>query len=417
MRWPNQWKNPSALELLKSTSINCLLIEDEGALEPIISEARKNGIQVMKAKSLPHDVTVIKGLWPGIRMSQSGNHDAASTGPTGVPWVNSNGWNVRLAAALNPHSAIWVDVVPQNSLPGSYTLCFTDAAACGGRWIISLNDQLAAGIQGGNQEASEAWQALVRATNFFAAHSSWSDYVGEAVVGVVSDFTGANEFLSHELLNLLTRTMAQYRIIPKSTFSMANLRGLRGLLYPDSDPPTPDLRKQILEFVQDGGLLVTRPEWGETPGSPAEWDHPRYTCRVLGKGRIAIAKSDAADPYLLANDTAALVSHQFDLLRFWEAGAVNAYLRAAPDRKHAVVQMVFYTPEMRGRRRFGLPHRTTVRVAGPYRAARLLSFDHSTPLEVLSQPVSDRVGVEIMTDAVELHLPPLSQYAAIELSV
>lgn len=350
-------------------------------------------------------------------MSQSGGRDEVSTGPTGVPWVNSNGWKVRLAAALNPQSAIWVDVAPETSPSGSYPLCFADSAACGGRWIISLDDRLAAGIQGGNRQAMETWQGLARATNFFAAHDSWSDYVGAAVVGVVSNFAGENEFFSHELLNLLTRTLAQYRIIPRTSFSIARMAGLRAVLYPDSDPPSPDVRKQLLDFVRSGGLLITRPEWGETPGNPATWDHPRYICRVLGRGRIAIAKSDSMDPYLLANDTVALVSHQYDLLRFWEAGAVNAYLDMGPDGKRALVQMVFYALKLNGRLRFGGPNTATVRVAGRYRAARLLTFDQSTHLATLTNPVSDKVGMEIMSDAVELHLPSLSHYAAVELSI
>lgn len=417
MRWPVQWKNPSALALLQGTSVNCLLIEDDKTLQPVISKARKKGIRVIQAKSQPDGVTVISGLWPGIRMSQSGGRDEVSTGPTGVPWVNSNGWKVRLARALNPKSAIWVDAPPETPSPGSFTLCFADAAAFGGRWIISLSDQLAAGIHGGNREALGAWQGLVRAANFFAAHSSWRKYNDEAVVAVVSDFTGANEFLSHEVLNLLTRTTEQYRIIPKASFSTSYLAGIRGVLYPDSDPPGPDLRKQILNFVEAGGLLVTRSEWGGTPGNPAKKDHPRYTCRVFGKGMIAIAKSDAPDPYLLANDTVALVSHQFDLLRFWDAGAVNACLSGSPDRKRAVVQMVFYAPERNGRRRFGGPGTVTVRVAGRYRTAELLTFDQSTRLPALTQPESDRVGVEIEADSVELHLPRLSHYAAVELGI
>lgn len=419
MRWPDQWKDPSTLSLLKGTHINCLLIEDEGAHQSVASEARRNDIRVMKPKSAPQGVTIVRGVWPGIRMSHSGSRDEASSGPTGEPWVNSNGWKVRLTAALNPKSAVWVDVAPETPAPGSYILCFADAAACGGRWIISLDDQLAAGIQAGNQEALETWRSLGRAANFFAAHSSWSDYIGEAVVGVVSDFTGANEFMSHELLNLLTRTWEQYKIILKARFSIAQVAGLRALLYPDSDPPTADLRKQILGFVRDGGLLITGPQWGETPGEPAEWDHPRYHCRVLGKGKIAVAKSDAQDPYLLANDTVALVSHRFDLLRFWDAGPVNAYLSAAPDRKQAVVQMVSYMPEMnRSRRRgYGEPGSVTVRVAGRYRTAQLLTFDQSAPLPALDHPASDKVGAVIMEDAVELHLHRLPHYAAVELGV
>ena len=416
MRWPPQWQDPSTLALLKGTNIDCLLTEDENKLQPVIDEARRNGIRVIKESSLPRGITVISGLWPGVKLSRSHDRDEASSGPTGEPWVNSNGWNIRLTSALNPELAVWVDVRPESPQRGSYTLCFADAAACGGRWMISLDSQLAGGIQNGNQEALAEWQSLGRAANFFTTHSSWADYVGEAVVGVVSDFAGANEFLSHEVLNLLTRTWEQFRIIPKSRFSMEQLAGLRGVLYADSDPPGADLRKQILNFVESGGLLITRPEWGEAPGSSAECNHPRYNCRVLGRGRIAIAKSDDVDPYLLANDTVALVSHKFDLLRFWDAGPVNAYLSAAPNGKQAVVQMVFYAPETQGRRRYLSPGTVTVRVAGQYRTARLLTFDHSTQLTPLTQPVSNRVGVEIGTGAMELHLPRLYQYAAVELS-
>lgn len=417
MRWPPQWQNPSNLALLKDTKIDCLLTEDEKKLGPVMDEARRNGLRVIRGSSLPRGITVIKGLWPGIKLSRSEDRDEASSGPTGEPWVNSNGWKVRLTRALNPQSTVWVDARPENPQPGSYTLCFADAGACGGRWMISLDDQFASGIQNGNTAALAEWQSLGRAANFFAAHSSWSDYIGEAVVGVVSNFSGANEFLSHEVLNLLTRTWEQFRIIPKSGLSMEQLAGLRGVLYPDSGPPGAGLRKQILNFVESGGLLIARPEWGETPGHPAEWNHPRYTCRVLGKGRIDIAKSDDADPYLLANDTVALVSHRFDLLRFWDAGPVNAYLSATPDRKRAVAQMVFYAPETKGRSRYRSPGTVTARVAGPYRTARLLTFDQSSQLTPLAQPVSNRVGVEFGTGALELHLPRLYQYAAVELSV
>ncbi len=418
MHWPKRWQNPSALARLKDTHINCLLMEDDVALRPVMDEAQRNGIRVIQAASQVPGITVIQGDWPGVRMSQSSDRDHGSTGPTGLPWVDSNGWKVRLAAARNSQSTIWVDVEPKSPLPGSYALCFADVAACGGRWIIALDDQLAAGIDSGNDEALETWKDLTRATGFFATHSYWSDFVDEAVVGVISDFSGDNEFLSNELLNLLTRTTEQYRIIPKAKFSVSSLGGLQAVLYADSDAPAPDLRKQVLDFVQGGGLLITRPGWGDLPGSPAEWDHPRYLCRVYGKGRIAIARSDdTPDPYLLANDTVVLVSHRFDLLRFWDAGSVNAYLSVAPDRKRAVVQMVFYARELNGKVAMGGPDTATVRVAGRYQTARLLTLDRLNQPMTSGDSASHDVGMVVERDAVELHLPNLSHYAAVELSV
>ena len=418
MRWPSSWQNPSALERLGGAHINCLLIEDDAALGSIIEQAQRNGIRVIQGKSQPQGITIIQGDWPGIRMARSGNRDTATTGPTGLPWVDSNGWKVRLAAALNPQSAIWVDVAPKTPLPGSYPMCVADSAACGGRWIISLDDQLAAGIESNNGEALEMWKGLTQATEFFATHGHWSNYMREAVVGVVSDFSGDNEFLSREVLNLLTRTTEQYRIIPKASFSASSLHGLRAVLYPDSDLPAADIGKHLLDFVQAGGLLIKRSESGGPPGTPAEWDHPRYNCRVLGKGRIAIAKSDdAADPYLMANDTVVLVSHRFDLLRFWDAGSVNAYLSVAPDRKQAVVQMVFYARELNGKVAPGGPDTATVRVAGRYRTAQLLTLDRLNQPLALLEAGNPNAGMVIEKDSVELHLPSMSHYAAVELSV
>ena len=418
MRWPTQWQNPSALERLTNTPINCLLIEDHASLQSVIERAQRNNVRVIRAFSQLPGITVIPGDWPGVRMSRSGDRDTASTGPTGLPWVDSNGWKIRLAAALNPHSPIWVDVSPKTPLAGSYQLCVADIAACGGRWIVALDDQLATGIETGDGAALETWKGLTQSVAFFAAHNYWLAYVGAAVVGVISGFSGDNEPLSHELLNLLTRTAEQYRIIPKATCSGTSLNGLQAALYPDSDPPATDLRNQLLDFVQAGGLLITSSVWGATSGKPAEWDHPRYDCRTLGQGRIAIAKSEeAADPYLMANDTVALVSHRFDLIRFWDAGAVNAYLSVAPDHKRAVLQMVFYAQELNGKVAMGGPDTATVRVAGRYRTAQLLTSDRWKEPLTLGPSDKHEVGVVVEKDSLELHLPPLSHYAAVELGV
>lgn len=415
MRWPPQWRDPSALQRLSESHINCLLIENPEPLRSVVEHAQRNNIRVIHAASDLHGITVIKGAWPGAKLSQSGNRDSASSGPTGLPWVDSNGWKVRLASALNPRSRIWVDVKPKDPLPESYRLCVADAAACGGAWIISLDDNLAAGIDHGDGGPMEIWKGLIEAVGFFAAHN-WSSYIGAAVVGVLSSFSGDNEAFSGEVLNLLARTTEQYRIIPEESFSSISLNGLRAVLCPDANSPDGNLRNQLLDFVQSGGLLITRSAWTEVPGTPADWDHPRYAGRVLGKGRIAVAKSaDDVDPYLMANDTVALVSHRFDLLRFWDAGSVNAYLSEPPDGKRGILQMVFYAREMNGKIAAGGPENATVRVAGRFRTAQLLTFDK--PPITLGKPHEDGVGMLIEEDSVELHLPPLSHYGAVELGV
>ena len=171
----------------------------------------------------------------------------------------------------------------------------------------------------------------------------WPAYLPEAVVGVVSDFAGDNEFMGQELLNLIGRTNQQYAILLKTKLPATPFRGLRAVIYADAQPPAAELRKQILDFVSAGRPADHRSEVGR----PARRAGQGRTSPVRHRGRSAkaawpFAKTDPDDPYVLANDSALLISHRYELLRFWNGGAVGSYLTVAPDRKRAVAHMLFY---------------------------------------------------------------------------
>jgi hypothetical protein len=221
-----------------------------------------------------------------------------------------------------------------------------------------------------------------------------------AVMGVVSDFTAENEFFSNELLNLMGRNGLHYRILPKDKISARSFESLRAVSYTDETPPSADLRKQILAFVEAGGMLIAAPKWGPVAGTPVTAERPGFSVRALGKGKIAQADADPADPFSWAADASLLVSHRYDLVRFWNGGAACSFYTVAPDRKQALVHLFFYA--MRG------PDSATVRVAGKYRAARASTVD---------QPQVDSLALEAQGDGVEVRLPPVSQYVALELDV
>src|SRR5258708_5627712 len=137
MRLPEVWKSPSRASLLRGAS--------------------EAGFTVVDPASPPDGVTVVKGLWPGIRLGRSGGNSDATAGPTGEPWVDSNGWRVRLARAQRTGASVWIDAVPTGPRlsAAAYVTAFADAAAAGGRWIISLDDKLAAGIAAQESQALE----------------------------------------------------------------------------------------------------------------------------------------------------------------------------------------------------------------------------------------------------------------------
>ncbi len=399
MRWPGSWKSPSVLSLLQGTPVNWLLFDKDAGLGPVIEQAKLAGLHVAEIGSPPAGIAILSGEWPGIASSRGGG---TSAGPTGVPWVDTNSWKIRLEAARRPGADIWVDAPPKGARisASSYRTAIADAAAYGGRWVISLDAQLAAGIADGRADALQTWKTISGTAGFFAAHKQWPSYLPQAIVGIVSDFAGENEFMGQELLNLIGRTNQQYAVLLKTKLPEAPFRGLRAVIYTDAQPPTAELRRQILDFVTAGGLLIAGPKWGIPAGAPAREELPGYAARTLGKGRLAIAKGDPDDPYVLANDSALLISHRYELLRFWNGGAVGSYLTVAPDRKRAVAHLLFYADQG--------PDHASVRIVGRYRKASLWTPDREEP-----RPVE----METQKGAVELHLPAVSQYAAAELEV
>jgi hypothetical protein len=171
------------------------------------------------------------------------------------------------------------------------------------------------------------------------------------------------------------------------------------VIYADAQEPSSALRKQVLSFVSAGGTLIASPKWGAVPGAPAKPDDegPVFSVRALGKGRVALAAAAPGDPYQWANDTVVLVSHRYDLIRFWNSGATGSFYATTPDRKHAVAHLLFYAN--RG------PDAASVRIAGHFRTAK--GWTPDGPLE--------KMETENQQDAIEVHLPQVPQYVALEL--
>jgi hypothetical protein len=388
MRWPVVWRSASLVELVKGAGIDCLIDN-----RPEIAEAAAQaGIHAIREDERPADVVEIEGLWPGIRSMRFGAAGVTGTGPTGEPWINSNAWPVRLAAARRPGKSVWVRTVPAkygvSALP--YIMAIADAALAGGRWILSLEDELAAGIANSNTECLEVWRRIAAVSSFFATHRGWAAYEPEAVLGVLSAFSTSAQ---QEVLNLITRSGQQYRVLPKGAQGGPDLAGLRAVVCADLEPPPAQDRAAVMRFVAEGGLLIAGPDWGSVQGAvKGAGDHPRFSMFTLGKGSVAVAKAAIAEPYLLASDCGILVSHRYDLLRFFNGGALQAYY------SHGLVQILFYANQP--------AVDTSVWIAGNHKAARLWTLERPEPQAL----ADERVG-----DGIELHLPGAMRYAAIEL--
>jgi hypothetical protein len=413
LRWPSAWKDAGPLELLRNTRINCLIFDDpaaaaavrgpaaEAKLEIALwSEAAASGIAAaplseMKWDSAAPVLAIADATWPGIRIEDKAG--GVHGGPTGAPWVDANGWAVQVARAAAPEKTIWLASTPPERTfalrPRSYVLPIADAAAHGAKWIIALDDGMARSLASRGPAALAVWSEMMRAVDFFESHREWRDLPSAAALGAISDFSGPNEFLAAEFLNLAARRNLLCRALLKTR--PLDFYGLTSIIYLDEQAPPAQLRDQLLRFVQRGGLLISR--FAIAVGAPLRCDIPGYRMSAVGKGRAATATSGWDDPWALATDAQVLTSRRDDPVRLYNPGGVGLNVQGTAARQ--IVHLVNYSLARAGDRKSLAPR-------DHFESARFYTFDQSpVALTFARRPkVSD-----------EIALPPFSVYGAVEL--
>jgi hypothetical protein len=376
MEWPAGW-DAAKLDLLKGTPINCVLNAP--------AEAAKAGFD------MPTDLSAVqrfdKSPWPGIP-----EKSWESAGPTGNPWVDANGWQVRLALTKTPGKPVWISSEKPKSV--NLALAVADAAHCGGRWLVTLNEELARGLAEGNARAAATWKDATRALAFFEAHRDLASMNALAKLAIVSSFDDTN---SGEVLNLSTRRHLAYHIVEKSQ-PRISFQGLEAVLYLDEAPPAAALLGKMVDFARGGGLLMTPSTTAAkiTGIGPVMETQPRTAVHRLGKGRIAVPLKEWDDPFVLAADTHLLVSHRNDPVRLFNEGVLIPYVTA--DGHRTVVQLVNY---------LGRESANFVTLAMPPSGrnprVRTLDAPDPKPMEVFRE-----------SGRPEVHLPAFRYYASIE---
>jgi hypothetical protein len=444
-----RWHDAAALEFLKNTAIDCIVMSWAGGLAvdaeqqrtaaPLIEAARRRNLAVVgwvdgkadhnaaitSAKAAGLTAAAIRGLqgssdfpviawsdredvawdstapaaaiggnvWPGVSLAGGGAD--ASAGPTGVPWLDSNGWYIQMARA-RLKAPLWIVFDPPGGPavvpPQSYVKAICDSEAAGGRWVISLDDKLRSDLAAGN---TAAWKDIAVAAGFFKNHPDWKSYRSLGLVGVISGFGGDDFGLTGEILNLMARRDLLFRVIWKSQ-AMAQampqpFTGLKALIYADAAMPEQPLRRKITDFVEQGGLLITGPQWGKAGAPAPPGFQTQFDVLAVGKGRLAVARKAIDDPYQVAVETQLLLSHRNDLVKIYNSPSSGCTrYTASPDGKAALLQCLSYTDG----RRVGL---RTIWVRDRHRSTRLWTID--APPVALDAHTSDEYA------GVEYHLP------------
>lgn len=422
-RWPDEWLDPKTLALLEGSPVNAIVVSS--ASHPIVAEAKKrkigviglskdNAVQELDA-SVPaiepaqtattesQIVALSTAEWPRIptqwRKRTGERSPGSDAGPTGAPWVDSNGWKCLLAAAKAPGKTIWTLAEPPEDVTGyrppHYALAVADSAVYGGQWVVAFDAETRKGLASGI--ANEYWKTVTGALRFFAEHKHWLEQPTQARLGILSDFSGPNQFLSDEALNLMMRRHLGYRIIDRARLKPESLRDLKAVLWIDQRAPEGSAKNTLSTFTENGGLLILPASAASlTTGTPRGSFESRFDYYPTGRGKVALATKPWSDPWLLAADTHLLLGRKYDLIRTFNAGSCN--VRYTRGTNSGVVHVVSYTA-----RPFGYP--ASIYVAHPYKSARW---------STLSGINNEKLELKEKGEGVEVYLPEFAPYAAVE---
>jgi hypothetical protein len=267
--------------------------------------------------------------------------------------------------------------------------------------VVSLDDGLRADLSAKKQPAMNSWKQISGMLAFFKEHNQSKNYQPMGRLALVSNFAGDDWDRGEETLNLLPRLREPARVIARSRAASASFDGLQAIYYTDQEQPDAALRAKLLAFVRGGGILFVPSKWQNPEGPPAAAEaYLLFNLHTLGKGRLAVCKEEAPDPYDLTMDLQNIMSHRNDPIRLYNASSMNFFYEISAQGKQGVIHLLNYSrrPASDG---------PLFYVKEPHRTARLLSPELASPAELHWNPQE--------AGGSELSLPKISVYGAVEL--
>ena len=297
-------------------------------------------------------IVAVAGVAPSARiLSEMGIRGA----PSSQPWIQSNIWLVRSFSLASFSPPVWISSQLENASAVDYERAVADAAAGGGRWIVSLDDGLRAKLRSRDASALEEWRRISSYVKFAESHPNWRTVAPYGNVGFVLDAASKNQDLANEYMNLMTRRQVPYRLVARSVLNIAVTVKFRAIVAIELDPPSATERKLLQDFAENGGLVIVGPSWGNAPTAEPYAEIP------VGKGRVDVYKDP--DPETVARDLKELLSDEDLGVVTFNVPSVITFARGDDPGRPLLLQLVNYSDHP--------AEAITLRVAGRFRSARL----------------------------------------------
>jgi hypothetical protein len=317
-------------------------------------------------------VLAVEGVRPRSRHPmEDGIRASVST----EPWIWSNIWVVRSLRSGKSPRPVWISQESGAILPGDQSRCVADAAAAGGRWIVTLDDEARARLARKDADALRAWRSASASLKFAEEHAEWRAFEPFGNIAIILDTASQYPEISNEYLNLVARRQIPYRVIPRSQLNSAALGGLRAVLAVDLAPPTEAERKILRAFAEAGGTVMTGAAWGNPPQGVTFAEVP------LGKGRVIVYMDDPPDPEAVARDMLDVLDPEVIGLAAYNVPSTLAYATTVDNGKRVLVQLLNYASHVNA-------GRVTVRLNGSFKTARFYTPE-AAPADLAVEAVAN----------------------------
>ena len=301
-------------------------------------------------KSAP--IIAVTGVAPsGHNLSEMGIRGT----PSSQPWIESNIWLVRSFHLASPSRPVWISSQIESPSAVDYARAVADAAAAGGRWIVSLDDALRAKLRARDTLALETWQRVSTYMKFAEGRAAWRAVAPYGNVGILLDPASTKPELMDEYLKLAIRRQVPYHLVERSGLNAAAVAKFRAIIATELDPPSAGERKLLQDFAENGGLVIAAPSWGGAPKAEPFAEIP------TGKGSVLVYKDPDAEA--VARDLKELLSDNDLGVVPLNVPSIITYASGGRPGEPLLVQLVNY---------FDHPvEAITLRVSGKFRSARL----------------------------------------------
>ena len=182
--------------------------------------------------------------------------------PSSQPWVESNIWLVKSLGVISSSRPVWISSRLEHTSAVDYERAIGDAAAAGGRWIISLDDALRAKLRAHDAAALETWRRLSIYVKFSEAHAAWRALAPYGNVGILLDSASKQLDQIDEYLKLATRRQVPYQFITRSELNNGGIAKFRAVVATELDPPSAAEHKVLQDFAENGGIVFAGPSSG-----------------------------------------------------------------------------------------------------------------------------------------------------------